>query len=248
MSSLFFKPSLPGDLATRQPVRRCRAGYLIASLALLLCAANCQASLCQTGQRQAPINITAASVVAGKLPAMRFDYRAAPLRLANDGHTLRVRFDKSGQLTLGPEHYTLQQFHFHTPGGDQIDGENFPFAAHILHKSSAGQLLSIVVPFRLGADNPLLSQLMPLIPARVDGDHQHPAITVSAQQLMPRQLGYYRYTGSLTAAPCTEGVQWLVMKQPLELSSSQLAAYRSHFADNMRPVNPLHQRQIFESR
>ena len=173
-------------------------------------------------------------------------YRSVPLMLANDGHTLRVRFERSGQLVLGKEHYTLQQFHFHTPGGDQINGEDFPFAAHILHKSTSGQLLAIVVPFRLGAENPLLAQLLPLIPARADGDHKHPAITVSAQQLLPQHLGYYRYTGSLTAAPCTEGVQWLVMKQPLTLSAVQLATWQKHFADNMRPVNPLHQRPILE--
>ncbi len=216
-------------------------------LPLLLCATTCQASLCESGKRQSPINITTQAVLANKLPAMQVDYRDTPLKLANDGHTVRVRFAKSGQLTLGKEHYSLQQFHFHTPGGDQIQGENFPFAAHILHKSSSGQLLSIVVPFRLGAENPLLAQLMPLIPAKVDGDHPHADITVNASQLLPKQRAYYRYTGSLTAAPCTEGVEWLVMKQPLELSASQLQAYRKHFADNMRAVNPLFQRPIFES-
>jgi carbonic anhydrase len=216
-------------------------------LALSLSSATCQAGLCETGQRQSPINITPEAVLAQKLPAMVPDYRAAPLRLANDGHTVRVRFDHSGQLLIGKERYTLQQFHFHTPGGDQIKGENFPFAAHILHKSGAGQLLSIVVPFRLGAKNPLLDQLLPLIPTRVDGDHKHPDVTVNARQLLPLQLGYYRYTGSLTTTPCTEGVVWLVMKQPQELSVEQLASYRKQFADNMRAVNPLFQRPIFES-
>ncbi|OIQ68399.1 carbonic anhydrase precursor [mine drainage metagenome] len=203
--------------------------------------------MCESGQRQSPINITSAAITAHTLPAMLPQYRDAPLRLANDGHTVRVRFAKSGQLMLGKERYTLQQFHFHTPGGDEINGEKFPLAAHILHKSSSGQLLAIVVPFRIGAENPLLAQLIPLIPARVDGDHRHPEVTVNARQLLPQQLGYYRYTGSLTAAPCTEGVQWLVMKQPLELSSAQLAAYHKRFADNMRAVNPLHQRPISET-
>ncbi|MDR3369828.1 carbonic anhydrase family protein [Rhodoferax sp.] len=216
-------------------------------LPLLLCSSLCQASLCESGHRQSPINITAEAIVAHKLPPMQPDYRAAPLKLANDGHTVRVRFAKSGELVLGKEHYTLQQFHFHTPGGDQINGENFPFAAHILHKSRSGQLLAIVVPFRVGAENPLLKQLMPFIPVKVDGDHSHANVSVNARDLLPKQLSYYRYTGSLTAAPCTEGVQWLVMKQPLELSAEQLAEYKRHFADNMRGVNPLYQRPISES-
>nr|WP_319565448.1 carbonic anhydrase family protein [uncultured Rhodoferax sp.] len=216
-------------------------------LPLLLATSTCQASLCESGHRQSPINITAESVAAKKLPAMTADYRSAPLKLANDGHTLRVRFDKSGQLVIGKERYTLQQFHFHTPGGDQIKGEKFPFAAHILHKSASGQLLAIVVPFRLGAENPLLTRLLPQIPAKVDGDHKHPDQQVSAQDLLPTHLAYYRYSGSLTAAPCTEGVEWLVMKQPLELSAVQLAQWQQHFKDNMRGVNPLYGRAVFES-
>lgn len=215
-------------------------------LPLLLGATACQASLCDSGQRQSPINITPDAVVPDKQPPLLPSYQSVLLKLANDGHTLRVRFDKSGYVTLGKERYSLQQFHFHTPGGDQINGENFPFAAHILHKSATGQLLAIVVPFRLGAENPLLAQLLPLIPARADGDHRYPASTVSAQQLLPQPLGYYRYTGSLTAAPCTEGVQWLVMKQPLTLSGAQLATWQKHFSDNMRAVNPLHQRPVLE--
>ena len=216
-------------------------------LPLLWVAATCQASLCDSGQRQSPINIRADAVATQKLPPMTADYRVAPLRLANDGHTVRVRFDKSGDLILGKDHFSLQQFHFHTPGGDQIEGENFPFSAHILHKSRSGQLLSIVVLFRVGAENPLLNALLPLIPQRVDGDHKHPTTTVSASQLLPKKLGYYRYSGSLTATPCTEGVEWIVMKQPLELSAAQLAQWQHHFKDNMRSVNPLHGRTIFEN-
>jgi carbonic anhydrase len=216
-------------------------------LSLFVIASASQASVCDSGQRQSPINITAQAIAAQKLPIMEPDYRAAPLRLANDGHTVRVRFDKSGQLVIGKEHYTLQQFHFHTPGGDQIQGENFPFAAHILHKSARGQLLAITVPFRVGAENPLLSTLLPLIPLRTDGDHKHPDVSVNARQLLPTNLGYYRYSGSLSAAPCTENVEWIVMKQPLELSAAQLARWQKRFADNMRGVNPLNQRRVQES-
>jgi carbonic anhydrase len=218
---------------------------LLLPLALFTCISH--AALCESGHRQSPINILTQSVAAKKLPAMTPDYQAAPLKAANDGHTLRVRFDKSGQLLIGKERYTLQQFHFHTPGGDQINGENFPFAAHILHKSASGQLLAIVVPFRLGADNPLLTRLLPHIPAKADGDHKHPDMQVNAKDLLPSDLAYYRYSGSLTAAPCTEGVEWLVMKHPLTLSAAQLATWQQHFKDNMRGVNPLFGRAVFES-
>jgi carbonic anhydrase len=212
--------------------------------ALLLASVSVQASLCENGKRQSPINITATQKRSG--PEPDFAYHPAPLNIANDGHTVRVRFDKRSTLRLGKEQYTLQQFHFHTPGGDQIHGEEFPMAAHLLHKSASGQLLAVVVLFRTGKENSVLRQLLPLIPPKQDGDHLQAGLSIDAVSLVPRQHAYYRYTGSLTAAPCTEGVEWIVMKQPLELSGEQLAAYRNRFADNGRAVQPLHQRTVVE--
>ena len=205
----------------------------------------CGATLCETGQRQSPIDIQTSKKQ--NLPELSFSYRAEPLRLANDGHTVRVRFKDAGQLSIGPQRYTLQQFHFHTPGGDRISGEEFPMAAHILHKSASGQLLAIVVPFRLGADNPLLARVFSQIPSHQDGDHVIASEQVSALALLPKEHGYFRYSGSLTASPCTEGVEWIVMKQPLELSAAQLAIYKSKFADNIRSPRALNQRVVLES-
>jgi carbonic anhydrase len=206
-----------------------------------------QASICESGRRQSPIDIPAQVASQPRQPAMVANYQRAPLKLANDGHTLRVRFAKAGELVLGNEHYALQQFHFHTPGGDMLNGEAFPFAAHILNKSPSGQLLAIVVPFRIGAESPLLAQVLPHIPPKVNGDHVIDKVQVNADDLLPRKRSYYRYSGSLTDKPCTENVEWLVMKEPLTLSKAQLATWRSHFKDNMRGVNPLNGRQILES-
>jgi carbonic anhydrase len=214
----------------------------------LLCAVfagSCGASLCESGLRQSPIDIQSSKKQ--RLPELSFSYRTEPLRLANDGHTVRVRFKDAGELTIGQQHYMLQQFHFHTPGGDRIASEEFPMAAHILHKSLNGQLLAIVVPFRLGANNPLLARVFAHIPAKHDGDHVLATEQVSALDLLPKNHGYFRYSGSLTASPCTEGVDWIVMKEPLELSAAQLALYKSTFADNIRSPRPLNQRVVLES-
>lgn len=214
---------------------------------ILLAFTLANASICETGKRQSPIDIPAQVNSQPKQPAMVVTYQPAPLRLANDGHTLRVRFAKAGELVLGHERYALQQFHFHTPGGDKLNGEAFEFAAHILHKNASGQLLAIVVPFRIGAESPMLTQLLPHIPPKVNGDHVIDKVQVNVDDLLPRKRSYYRYAGSLTDSPCTENVEWLVMKEPLTLSKAQLATWRSHFKDNMRGVNPLNGRPVLES-
>lgn len=206
--------------------------------------ASAESALCQSGRRQSPIDIVAP--VQHKLAALDFRYRAAPLRIAKDVHTARVRFVNGSRLVLGQETYTLEQFHFHTPGGDRLGGEEFPMAAHLLHRNRAGHLLAVVVLFRQGAENPALAALWPKIPARADGDHTVVNAMADAAQLLPASRAYYRYEGSLTASPCTEGVTWLVMKQPLTLSGQQLTEWRARFADNMRAPQPLHGRVVQE--
>ncbi len=204
------------------------------------------ADRCAQGRRQSPVDIGVTSRQA--LPALMFDYHAAPLRLADDGHTVRVRFGPGSTLRIGQTSYTLRQFHFHTPAGDKLAGEAFPMAAHLLHKGPSGQLLVVVVLWRTGpVAHPLLADLLPRIPARGRGDQDVPGVTVDASALLPAQRGYYRYTGSETAPPCTEGVEWIVLKQPASLSPAQLAQYRQRFADNARAVQPLNGRVVRES-
>ncbi len=207
-------------------------GGALAAVLLASGMARADAPLCRLGQRQSPIDIV--SPVKQKMPTLEFRYHAAPLKVANDRHTLRVRFANGSHLAVGKQSYTLQQFHFHTPGGDRIAGEGFPMAAHLLHKSQSGQLLALVVLFKLGAENPALAALWPWIPPQADGDHVVAGATANALLLLPDNRAYYRYEGSLTASPCTEGVTWLVMKQPLELSPAQLAFWKARFADNIR--------------
>ncbi|MCX7265438.1 MAG: carbonic anhydrase family protein [Burkholderiales bacterium] len=203
------------------------------------------ASLCETGKAQSPINIEG-PMHKSAMP-LQFDYHASPLKIANDGHTVRVRLASGSQLKIGSQKFRLYQFHFHTSGGDRIGGEEFPMSAHLLHKSDSGQLLALVVLFRVGAKNQALSALMPLIPGRADGDHGHEKISIDPNTLLPESRAYYRYTGSLTSAPCTEGVEWIVMNMPVEISPAQLALYKSKFADNARPVQALNKRIIFEN-
>jgi carbonic anhydrase len=201
---------------------------------------------CDRGRRQSPIDIV--ETHRQTLPELQFRYRSAPLRIVNDGHTVRVRFSNGSRIVLGQDSYLLQQFHFHVPGGDRIRGEEFGMAAHFVHKSGAGRLAVVVVLFRQGGENAALAALWPKLPARADGERLLPEVAFDAAQLLPAARGYYAYEGSLTAPPCTEGVTWLVLKQPLELSAGQLARFRKMFPDNARPVQPLHGRVVKESR
>ncbi|MBK8527930.1 MAG: carbonic anhydrase family protein [Rubrivivax sp.] len=204
-----------------------------------------KADLCSSGRRQSPIDIVAAVPTA--LPALSLQYRPAPLRIVNDGHTVRVRLANGSRLLQGNQSHTLQQFHFHMPGGDRIRGQEFPLAIHFLHKSAAGQLVALVVLFRQGDENTALAALLPHMPERGQPERVLAGVMVDPAQLVPPATGYYAYEGSETAPPCTEGVRWLVMKQALSVSAAQLAALARLFPSHVRPVQPLNGRVVQQS-
>lgn len=203
------------------------------------------ADRCTDGRRQSPIAIEHTTPRA--LPALGFDYHPSQPVLAHDGHTLRVRVAKGSALVVGGERYALQQVHFHTPGGDRVGGETFPLSAHLLHKGPKGQLLAVALMFRLGQPHPLLDRLFNLIPAPGASVAGEGVPQVNPADLLPAQRGYYRYVGSETASPCTEGVDWIVLRQPVEVSAAQLALWKGRFADNMRAAQPQNGRPVLES-
>ena len=69
-------------------------------------------------------------------------------------------------------------------------------------------------------------------------------MTVNVEDLLPVSHRTYRYRGSLTTPPCSEGVSWLVLVESIELSAEQIAAFTALFSGNNRPAQPLGERTI----
>ena len=231
---------------TRSPGRQRRRLIGAGVLALLFppLRARADASLCARGLRQSPIDIV--GTTRRELPPLEFDYRAEALRIVHDDHTVRVRCTTS-TMRVGGDPHRLQQFHFHLPGGDRIGGEEFPLGVHLPHKSRSGQLVTLVLLFREGRSHAALEQLLPRMPAAGEPERTHPDVRFDPATLLPAERGYYRYTGSLTSPPCTEGVAWLVIRRVQEVSAAQLARLRQLIAPNARPVQPRNGREILES-
>ena len=202
------------------------------------------ADLCRSGRAQSPVAITSDSLDTVALPPLRWHLGSVPLRLRNDGHTLRVRTGAGQYLVIGAERYKLTEVHFHTPGGDTLLSEEFPMAAHMLLRDARGRLLAVVLPMRLGDPNALLGVLLAHVPAHPGPDHDVVGASIDLASFVPPPARYYRYMGSLTASPCTEGVPWLVLGTPASVSAVQLEQWKQHFADNIRGPQPLHRRRV----
>jgi carbonic anhydrase len=198
--------------------------------------------LCRTGQGQSPIDIH--DTIDTDLPAIEFHYRAGGRDEINNGHTIQIDYEPGSTISYDGRDYALKQFHFHTPSENHIDGHEFPLEAHLVHADAEGHLLVIAVMFKEGGHNHALATAWQDMPER---PHTHHLLHTHAfaGALLPQSRDYYRFDGSLTTPPCSEGVTWLVMKAPVTASQEQIA----HFArvmghPNNRPVQPLNGRVV----
>lgn len=201
-------------------------------------------STCQNGKLQTPIDLT--HMVDQQLPPIDFHYRTDGDDEINNGHTIQINYAAGSSITLDGHEYTLKQYHFHTPSENHIGGKEFPMEAHLVHVDAEGKIAVIAVMFQEGAENLALSLPWSVMPSHVDEETHLPA-HVSAEALLPKDRDYYRFLGSLTTPPCTEGVTWLVMKHPVTASAAQIHQFAQVMGHpNNRPIQPLNTRLIVE--
>lgn len=201
---------------------------------------------CGLGAEQSPIDIRQVERRTD-LPELAFDYPQAPLKIINNGHTIQVNLgEEGGTLKVGDHSYKLVQFHFHTPSEERIRGRAAPMVAHLVHADEAGKLAVVAVLIKPGSENAALKPVFDNMPIGTGPVHSVEGQGIKVGDLLPARHGYYHFTGSLTTPPCSEGVSWYVLNTPIDASPAQIGAFRRLYANNARPVQPLHGRKVVE--
>lgn len=197
--------------------------------------------MCADGLNQSPINIT--DVINAQLEPLVLDGTAKATTFTNNGHSVEVNFTSTNSLTVDNQKYNLKQIHFHTPSENQINGISYPMEAHLVHSNNAGDLAVLGVMFELGEDNIVLNKLLRNMPENA-GDNNILKSEILGYDILPSNQEYYRFNGSLTTPPCTEGVKWFVLKTPVSISKSQLADFDAAMPTNNRPIQNINSRTI----
>lgn len=197
---------------------------------------------CKTGTKQSPINID--KFAAAEMPALKAAYGQSALNVLNNGHTLQVNYDAGSTLMSDGKEYALKQMHFHTPSEHYIDGAPYPMEVHFVHQAADGELAVVGVMMKVGAKNKTIQKIWDHAPAASGETGMTKELMISAANLLPRTGIYFKYEGSLTTPPCSEGVKWHVMQDPIEVSAEQVITFQSLFSVNARPIQPLHGRIV----
>jgi carbonic anhydrase len=199
---------------------------------------------CALGKRQSPINIEDSATLKGPAEPLVFNYVPSNASVVNNGHTVQVDLEGDNRLTVRGTTYRLAQFHFHTPSEEQINFRSFAMVAHLVHKSEQGQLAVVAVLLEPGEANPFIDKVWTYMPLDVGDRVRVPPGLLDVNEFLPKDQRYYQFMGSLTTPPCTEGVLWMVLKQPVTLSQGQWRLFSQLFPNNARPVQPVNGRPV----
>ncbi len=198
--------------------------------------------MCERGIMQTPIDLGNANAQ-GEV-SLDIDWNTGPLIVLNNGHTVQANFAPGSSITSGGKEFSLLQVHFHTPSEHTVDGEHYPLTAHFVHASEAGELAVVGVMFEEGEANAELQKLVDVAPAQERETMTVDGVSFDPAALLPEDMGIYRYMGSLTTPPCSEGVNWHVVAQPVSASADQIAAMEGIMGMNARPVQLLNGRLL----
>ena len=216
-------------------------------------------ALCASGKNQSPIDLR--GFVQADLKPLKLDYKAGMAAIhnhghtvqinqagsadiLNNGHTIQINYAPGSSLGVDGLAFELKQFHFHSPSENKINGKQFPLEGHLVHADKDGNLAVVAVMFQEGAANTLLAKLWEKMPNKA-GDKSALPTGLSVTQLLPKERDYYRFNGSLTTPPCSEGVRWFVMKKPATASKAQIEQFSKAvgFANN-RPIQATNARSV----
>ena len=250
--------------ATRQPIAFM---FLTAALALTMCAQDHKSAhwrydgdqgpnhwgdlspefaLCQSGHRQSPVDIR--NPRKADLPPLQVDYKPSPLHIIDNGHTIMINYAPGSFLQVGDKRFMLKQFHFHRPSEEQIDGKAYEMSVHLVHADEQGNLAVVAVLLKRGSDNALIHELWTDLPKEKEHEEQLDNVQINARALLPTDLGYYTFPGSLTTPPCTENVTWFVLEHAVTVSAAEIQRFEKLYRHNARPTEPLFGRVILESK
>jgi len=199
---------------------------------------------CAIGTRQSPIDIREGIRV--DLEKIQFDYQPSAFSVLDNGHTIQVNVAPGNALQVMGRRFELLQFHFHRPSEERINGRQFDMVAHLVHKDPEGRLAVVAVLLERGQDQALIQTIWNNLPLE-KGEALPAPGQLDLSQLLPEDRSYYTYMGSLTTPPCSEGVLWMVMRKPVQVSPNQIAIFSRLYPMNARPVQASSGRLIKES-
>jgi carbonic anhydrase len=195
--------------------------------------------LCSKGREQSPIDIPESWALQS---AVQLFYRPSTFDVIDNGHTVQYNVESGNYAVIQGKRYELKQIHFHTPSEHFVEGRSFILEAHFVHATAKGELAVLGSFIEAGPAHRGYQKLWDYMPYKKNETVRPRGVMFSPRELLPRDLAVYTYAGSLTTPPCTEKVNWNVLRETVQMSQEQINKFRAKYRMNARPVQPLENR------
>ncbi len=200
-------------------------------------------ALCQSGERQSPIDISKAKRMAYE--PLSFHYRSAPLDLIFDGRVMRGHYAAGSYLLTGGHRYDLKAFELHVPSEHRIQGRQADMEMQLVHQDDQGRTAIVAVLMRAGrSHNSMLRRIWDHLPKQSGQQTYLRQAGINPVFLLPARRDYFAYSGSLTVPPCTEEIDWFVLKEPLEVRVDYIHRMQAIVGRNARPLQGVDGRAV----
>lgn len=219
-----------------------------------------------SAKNQSPINLT--GFIKADLDPIKFDYAQGTNEIVNNGHTIQLNYQKGSNIEVDGQIFNLLQVHFHAPSENHIKGQPYPLEAHFVHANEGGDLAVIAVMYKQGlpnqrlkieldkthgkmirtaaSPNKILKQIWSVMPTQT-GEKYALTEMINLDAILPQNKDHYRFNGSLTTPPCSEGVRWLVMTDAVTVSKEQIEDFSDVlYESNNRPLQAINSRYVLE--
>ncbi|ONI46444.1 hypothetical protein AN641_00090 [Candidatus Epulonipiscioides gigas] len=169
-------------------------------------------------------------------PELNFENKV--LKVSDTGHSIEL--DVDGEALLMNRIFSLDQIHFHSPSEHTINGVYSDVEAHFVHKSEDGRLAVIGVLFNVGEENSAFETMLD----EIEDEDLTNGFEMQVSELLPEDLAFYHYIGSLTTPPLSENVEWYVLSEQLEISQEQLDRFNEYYIGNSHDTQDLNNRPV----
>ncbi|XP_019197145.1 PREDICTED: alpha carbonic anhydrase 4-like [Ipomoea nil] len=206
-------------------------------------------TVCNAGNMQSPINIDDSTVkVTSKFGELIRRYKSSEAIIINKGHALQIQWTgDAGKIIINGTDYFMLQCHWHTPSENTVNGKKVDMEIHLVHRSAKDEFAAVSILYKIGKPDKFLGQLLNSI-RQVDRNGKALG-ALNPGKITYEGKKYYRFIGSLTTPPCSQGVIWTVTKEVKTVSQEQInllkEAVDDGYEENARPLQPLNGRTVY---
>jgi carbonic anhydrase len=189
---------------------------------------------CGSGEIQSPVNFGHGNKPFHRLP---ISYGETDGEIFNNGHTIEIETEGQNTLAFRGVTYDLVQFHFHTASEHRVGSRGYDMELHLVHAAGDGTNAVVAVFLKRGKSSRALAPIFENLPevGSINVKEELPR-SFNPAAFLPKDQDHFRYRGSLTTPPCTEGVNWFVLRDPVTVSDEDIAQFAERIHFNARVV------------